>query len=98
MSALAMTEADLQASVEDFAERFGWLCYHTRVAWKSDAGFPDLVMVRAGRVVVAELKGPRGELGEAQGRWLAELGACPGIETFLWTPTDWPDAICEVLR
>jgi hypothetical protein len=55
-------------------------------------------MVRAGRVVVAELKGPRGELGEAQGRWLAELGACPGIETFLWTPTDWPDAICEVLR
>lgn len=83
------TEATLQASVEHEAKRWGWLCYHQRVAWKSPSGLPDLILVRAPRVIFAELKGPKGVVSAAQRRWLDELVGCPGVESYLWGYDEW---------
>lgn len=54
-------------------------------------------MVRPPRIVIAELKAESGKVTEHQARWLALLGACPGVETYLWRPSDL-ERIAEVLR
>jgi hypothetical protein len=55
----------------------------------SPAGFPDLVLCRPPRLVVAELKTATGKATLAQQEWLAALGACTGVEAALWRPADW---------
>jgi hypothetical protein len=45
-------------------------------------------MVRPPRIVFAELKAEAGKVTEHQARWLALLSACPGVETYLWRPSD----------
>ncbi len=54
-------------------------------------------MVRPPRLVFAELKAERGRTTPHQERWLALLGACPGVESHLWRPSDLAH-IAEVLR
>lgn len=39
------------------------------------AGFPDLILVRRGRVVACELKADRGQLTDQQHDWLRALAA-----------------------
>jgi hypothetical protein len=56
-------------------------------------GFPDLVLARHGRVLLAELKADGGRLGPGQPEWLAALGD----HGRLWRPTQW-DAVLEELR
>jgi hypothetical protein len=53
------------------------------------AGYPDLTLVRPPRVVFAEMKSQTGRLSETQREWLADLAACPGIESYVWRPNDW---------
>jgi len=55
----------------------------------TDPGFPDLVLVRAGRLVVVELKSESGRVTSAQLAWLSDLSSVPGLEIFLWRPSDW---------
>ena len=93
----AISERDLQAQVVELARLLGWLVFHPYDARRSQAGFPDLTLVRPPRVVLAELKSARGRLRADQRRWGEALGACPGIAYELWRPADW-DRICEVLR
>lgn len=94
-----MTEALLQDAVLDLARLLGWRTYHAWISVNSGAGYPDLTLVRNGRLVFAELKGPRGKLSPAQRDWLAVLGTVPGVEAYLWTPQMWHDGIIErVLR
>jgi hypothetical protein len=95
-----MTEAQLQAAVIECAEWLGWRCYHTTYSIGSDRGYPDLTLVnpRQGRVLWAELKGPRGRLSPAQAAWLAELTSA-GQEAYLWSPVQWISGEIEsVLR
>lgn len=97
MTALALSERDWQAQVLELAELYRWRVHHCRPAqtrsgrWSTpiqgDPGFPDLVLVRGGRVIFAELKtdNPRAQLGPEQARWRdALLGA--GLEWFCWRP------------
>lgn len=94
-----MTEALLQDAILAYAEMMGWRWYHPFISVNSGAGYPDLTLVRNGRLVFAELKGPRGKLSPAQQEWLALLGTVPGVEAYLWTPQMWHDGIIErVLR
>lgn len=93
----AVTEKEFQASVLELATMLRWRTYHTLDSRGSAAGFPDLVMVRGPRLVMAELKSERGSLTEAQQAWLDELGAVRSLDTFTWKPTDWP-SIEEALR
>ena len=83
-----MTEGQLQASVKQLAELEGWRHYHTFDSRRSDAGFPDSFMVRAGRMIAAELKRETKRPTEAQRDWLADLEAA-GVEAYVWRPSDW---------
>jgi hypothetical protein len=84
--------------VRDYAHRAArppWLTYHTRRSKGSDPGFPDLVAVRPGRLVVAELKvypatQARGRPTERQAEWLAAF-ALVGAEIYVWRPPDRPE-------
>ena len=99
----AMTEGELEALVEQTFRLGGWLVFHTRDSRRSEPGFPDIVAVRAPIVLFAELKGPSGKVKArprptrrgrrelpTQADWLASLRGCPGVETFVWRPEDWP--------
>lgn len=93
------TEAGLQEAVIALAKLRGWRVAHFRPArtekgWRTpvegDAGFPDLVLVRGGRLIFAELKSQRGKVTLDQHEWLDELGSVEGIEARVWRPQDWP--------
>lgn len=86
----AVSEADFLATVIELATLCGWLVYHTYDSRRSQAGFPDLVLVRGGRLVFAELKTAKGPVRPAQQRWLKELEAS-GVEAFIWRPKDWEE-------
>lgn len=104
----AITEAEFLGQVLDLAKLCGWWRAHFRPArtakgdWRTpcqaDAkGFPDLLLLRRGRIVVAECKrSPREKPTAEQLVWLERFRAVPGVEVFLWTPADW-DAIERTL-
>ena len=77
----AMREADLLAAVIDLAHLYLWRVAHfrpcrTEGGWRTAVqadgeGFPDLILVRAGRLVLAELKRTGGQPTYEQWAWLA---------------------------
>lgn len=85
--------------VKRYAVRGGWLPFHCLHAKGSDPGFLDLTLLRAPRLVVAELKVPPNvKPSDWQECWLAgwrtlALLAGPhlSIEIFVWTPDSWPE-------
>jgi hypothetical protein len=83
------SEASWQQQVYDAARLLGWRAYHTRTSIGSAAGFPDLILVRRPRVVVAELKREDRDPTADQSAWLDDFRAC-GIEAYVWKPSDWP--------
>ena len=100
------SERDFQTAVVRYARIMGWRIAHFRPAqmrsgaWatpmQGDPGFPDLVMVRGGRVVFAELKRVGKKPQDLQSAWLDDLKACDGVEVYVWTADHW-DAIEVVL-
>lgn len=58
-------------------------------------GYPDLTMVKDGRLVIVELKSEKGEAREVQQRWLDELARVPGIEVYLWKPSHWLSGVVD---
>ena len=96
-SAPYISEKRLLAAVRELARVSGWLCYHTHDSRRSEAGFPDLVLARGGRVVFAELKSERGRLRPEQRVWLDALAEAEH-EVHLWRPADWENGkIASVL-
>ena len=92
-----MSEREFADQVVQLAVVFGWTVWRT---WRSDhspAGEPDLRMCRPPRYIAAELKTERGKLTPFQEQALELLRQCPGIEVFLWRPSQL-DEIAEVLR
>jgi len=99
----AIDEAYLEQQVLGTAKEQGWLAHHIRDSRRvlmGDAGFPDWVFARAGRIVIAELKRQDGQLDSRQKLWLHELGhgGEPQAEVHVWRPSDWDDrSIKQVL-
>ena len=108
IKSLKLTEAEFTRQVIELAKHRGWLVMHQRPArtdkgWRTaisgHAGFPDLVMVRGGRLIFAELKVGKNKLSAAQERWLAELrnaATCSirgtnNVMAVEWRPEDWKD-------
>src|SRR5262245_41255878 len=91
-------ETSLLLAILDYAYLRGWLVMHQRpgrlkggtwrTAIQGDPGFPDLVLCRGTRLVVAELKSSKGTTSEPQRLWLNALQNT-GAEVFLWRPEDW---------
>ena len=69
--------------------------YHTHDSRRCIAGFPDLVLAKAGRLIFAELKNQKHKASDEQIRWLIALGNT-GAESYLWRPEDL-DAIISIL-
>lgn len=94
----AMSEAELQANVEEMLTLLGWRFIHDRDSRKNNAGFPDICAVRRGRLLFAELKTTRGRFRTEQRLWLEAL-AMTDVEVYEWRPRDWhAGTIEEVLR
>jgi len=83
--------------IVEYAGRRGWKRYHPFLSVRSPRGFPDETLVRPPRVVFAELKSQAGRLSPAQREWLEVLAQCPGVEVYVWRPSDWP-TVERVLR
>jgi hypothetical protein len=92
--ARAMTEAELQTCIEHAARYRGWRSYHTHDSRRSQAGFPDLVLVFGSRILWRELKSQTGRLRPEQQAWLDDLEAA-GADTGIWRPIDWLDGTVE---
>jgi hypothetical protein len=86
-----VTEDELLTAIVGAALLGGWCVHHDRRSDKAlqqgTAGFPDLVLARAGRVIFAELKTERGQLTEDQLRWHLALRS-GHAESYLWRPDD----------
>lgn len=78
------------------AEGAGWLAFHPHDSRKSQGGYPDLNFLRPPRLVIVETKREGEDPRPDQQQWLDKLGRCPGVEVYLWRPSDWQEAI-EVL-
>ena len=95
------SESQFQAAVIEYAELRGWMVYHvanvkSHLRAKTSVGYPDLTMIRYGRLLFAELKRTaKDKPTEAQEKWLRELDC--GCAVYVWRPSDWPE-IERVLR
>lgn len=98
---LLISEDEFTSNVIELAHFYKWLVFHprpcrTEKGWRTlmqgDPGFPDLVMVRDGMVVMAELKKQNGKVSAAQRRWHEAIG-----NAYVWRPSD-IDEIRKVLR
>jgi hypothetical protein len=102
---MSLSERNFMAQVIDLAHYCGWRVAHFRPArmahgWRTPvgadgAGFPDLLMVREGVQIVAELKTEDGRLSEEQGRWLDTFETV--CRCYSWRPSQWQE-IEEALR
>lgn len=94
----AMSEKELQRNVIDLAKAFDWRVFWTWNSIHSPQGWPDLVMLRKGRLVFAELKSEKGKLTPAQEETLEAL-KLTGHGVYCWKPIDWVSGrIDEILR
>ncbi len=91
------TEAEFQSAVFKLARGAGFLCYHTRDSRKSEAGFPDCVMVHPWRklVIVAELKVGTNKCTPAQVAWLEAFRAV-GLTAVEWRPEQWNEIVATI--
>ena len=92
-----MTEAQFQEAVVQLAQLTGWLVYHTFDSRRSQAGYPDLTLVKGRRLVFAELKSQAGRVSAEQQQWLGALREANPASVFVWRPQDW-DAIETLLK
>ena len=97
-----VSEKDFQGAVITLARYNGWKVMHPYSSFRTTPGFPDLTMVRDGRLIFAELKTNTGRLSPAQKEWgqllrkvalettnnLTEPGV---VKYFLWRPSDWDE-------
>lgn len=98
-----LTEAQWTTWVIDTARWHGWMATHFRpaltargyrTAVQGDNGFVDIVLARAGVVILAELKVGRGRLRPEQKQWAAAIGA----QHRLWKPEDRDQVLAELAR
>ena len=92
------SESRFQTVIVQLARTLRWThIYHPWSSIHSASGWPDLFMVRGQRAIAAELKTDRGRVTVAQQEWQDALAQVPGIETYVWRPSDFQE-ITRVLR
>lgn len=92
----SISEAVFTQQIIELARWHKWRVMHQRPAmtkkgWRTaiqgHAGFPDLLLLRYKRVIMAELKSATGRVTPEQDDWLtAAVNA--GIEIYIWRPRD----------
>lgn len=97
-----ISERDYQKRIETLAKHLGYLVNHVNKATvaggrfitpTSHAGFPDLWLLREGRLVVLEVKSESAApsaVKAAQKEWIRLLQSVAGVEAYVVRPSDWP--------
>lgn len=83
----AMTEAELAEQIRQYARTLGMLRFHTYDSRRSEAGFPDEVLVGNRRVLFRELKRQGKNPTPAQQQWITRMEAA-GLDVDVWRPED----------
>jgi len=97
-----ITEAAFTSQVIALARWYKWRVAHFRPAmtkrgrWVTavqgdGAGFPDLVLIRNGELIFAELKSAKRKVepGSEQEKWLSELSKVAlSVSVYVWKPQD----------
>lgn len=97
-AAIVLTEAQWQQQVINLARVLNWDVYHTRYSLGSQAGFPDLTLVKPGRkLVFLELKRESGKASPSQLAWIARLNETDHAVAMVAKPSDW-DVVTELLQ
>jgi hypothetical protein len=99
-----VSEAEWQQQVVDLAKICGWRVLHVYALRRAGSyrtptttvGWPDLVLVRGERMIVAELKTQKGKLSAEQQGWLDALALVEGVQVFVWRPADQEEVITEL--
>lgn len=91
------TEKAFQEWLRKTALAAGFLYYHTHDSRKSPPGFPDTVLVKDTRLILAELKLSGQHPTPPQQMWLDALAQVTQVHTAVWTPDDLAQVL-EVLR
>lgn len=84
----AMRERELQANVQELCTWLGLRFFHVHDSRRSQPGFPDLVIVGAGRVIFRELKAKGGRISPEQRDWIKDLNDA-GADVRVWYVADW---------
>ena len=82
------------------ARLYDWDWHHEHDSRRSTPGWPDLELVRPPRHIRAELKlreRDRELVGDQQ-RIMGLLSQVPGLETYVWLPTDMPKIVFILSR
>jgi len=90
-----VNETDFSTQIVDLFRYLGWKYYHTHDSRRSVAGFPDYVAVKPPRVLFIELKKEKGKLSWEQDEWGYLLSKCPGVEYYVWRPSDDVESILK---
>ena len=85
-----MLEAEFQSQVRQICSLRGLLVYHTHDSRRSDAGFPDLVIVGSRGMLYRELKKQDGVVSPMQQYWIDRLHDV-GCDAAVWRPSDMPE-------
>lgn len=97
MTIVSISEKQWQSMIIDLARRFQYeFIYHTWSSRHSPAGFPDLVLLKNGVMIVIEVKREDGQPTPEQYFWLLEFTKVTPF-VFLWKPSDFDEAV-EVLE
>ena len=83
-----ISEKEFQAKVIELVKSYGWMAYHTFDSRRSEAGFPDLLLLRGEEIVVLELKVPPNKATAKQRAWLKAFERAH-VGAHLVYPTDW---------
>ena len=93
----AMSEAEWQAQIVNYARLNSWLVHHNSDSRRSDPGLPDLILVRGDHVIFLEVKSMKGKMREQQEAWMGRLKAASQVRAAVVRPSDW-DTLEEQLR
>ncbi len=91
-----MTEQELLVAVRQACRWSALLVYHTYSSRRSEAGFPDVVVVGPRGILFRELKSERGRVTSGQREWLDRLNDA-GADAAVWRPADWPARVLTEL-
>ena len=72
-------EKQLMQTLIQCARLNNWFVYHTFDSRRSDAGFPDCVCVKGGRMLVFELKAQNGRVSRQQRQWIEAFEDVPMV-------------------
>jgi hypothetical protein len=91
-----ITEKEFLDQIVQLGNLHGWRSFHVFDSRKSAPGFPDLIMLRGQRMIVAELKrSGKFKPSAYQCAWLAAFmqlqESFEGLLVAVWDPSMWPE-------